>query len=861
MREWDDLKESSGLERLKEVHDRALEISAGVVGDPVSVENRGSLSEYGLPVKKRSNYAYYEGYSRLEVLFEKPEYSEGITGVGLLFTISDNIAIYSANSANIFDMFGEPLIFASDEHRRVIINITDPVIDTFDLDGLWVYGIPSDRQEHTWYCNIKPVRLVPQVLGRAPINSPFVAGGENRSDIHPRGEILGGTNKSVLKMYGLNNRGEVTDTLRNISSPEIMTHGERRRIEYNQDYFTGTDMVFRLQTAEEDQGKIFFTDSSKFGLTLVDTSPFSEPWTLLAMTYTKTSAEQGGGQAGVLDNDEGVLTEVKPVSAGVGKICFRDVTDRNLTVWATEPIVAVALEQNEDNHIDLRRNDQIKIEIIGKHFRMSRDRTFEIVEKDVLDITMSQADFRENVLGRTESSIPGIPDSLYLKFNEPGEYVLRISVIPSRARNRDNPPFEELTIIYPHLSITASGKDITEDEYSPKRDGEARIELIIESNENPNINNIHIEIKRNESDNNHTSFYPNSVVKTIEREIDNNSSELKFNWDGRDDFTERILLAGMYSVEMTASTLDGSNFTLSKNINVGKPVFGQLLVDLSDDESEAYMQYLESLHHENKINWDLIPYLDVKRDTRNFRWFYWPVQVLRSQLLLLQGDYDHRDVISGISAQNYVNEIENEFASVTTLAHHGVQNVLETPDVGFTRLAGDRLMAHCIGDANQYCINNLHCLNITCDNKTRDEKFLEDVLFAVAMGCRTAVGENSTADALINHGVNCVIATKRRVPVILGNFFLANLYERLSQGRTIEVAAEEAYRLALRHISAFYNNEDAEDLQDRFGNCHIDGQPFLNTYQNTIIILNNPNVNENVSGTSVLPARHGARVQ
>ncbi|MDG5817071.1 hypothetical protein QA601_18380, partial [Chitinispirillales bacterium ANBcel5] len=76
VREWGDLKESSGLERLKEVHDRALEISAGVVGDPVRVENHGTLHDYGLEEEKRMNYAFYEGYSRLKIFFELQDYEE-----------------------------------------------------------------------------------------------------------------------------------------------------------------------------------------------------------------------------------------------------------------------------------------------------------------------------------------------------------------------------------------------------------------------------------------------------------------------------------------------------------------------------------------------------------------------------------------------------------------------------------------------------------------------------------------------------------------------------------------------------------------------------------------------------------------
>ncbi|MDG5817104.1 hypothetical protein QA601_18545, partial [Chitinispirillales bacterium ANBcel5] len=108
VREWGDLRGSFGLERLKEVHDRALEISAGVVGDPVRVENHGTLSDFGKQISERKNYIFYEGYTRLHTVF-KEEYpiTEGnLSGIGMMIRISDNISLFQANmndTVNIFD--------------------------------------------------------------------------------------------------------------------------------------------------------------------------------------------------------------------------------------------------------------------------------------------------------------------------------------------------------------------------------------------------------------------------------------------------------------------------------------------------------------------------------------------------------------------------------------------------------------------------------------------------------------------------------------------------------------------------------------------------------------------------------------
>ncbi len=206
VRNWENIDSSAvGMPRLAELLERALAINGGDVVDPVYVKNYGTLSDYGQPEPKRKNYAFVEGYSRLYYEMDRSPYTTGQkSGAGLMFRISDNVELYTANMADTFNMFDEPFLSGgSTDSSRIIFRMNDTLIDTMDTNGVWVKGKELESGEKVWYCGMAGVRL-PIQGGPVPIRQQFAVNSEKAGKGDPQGTIVGGE-KSVLKVYEIVN--------------------------------------------------------------------------------------------------------------------------------------------------------------------------------------------------------------------------------------------------------------------------------------------------------------------------------------------------------------------------------------------------------------------------------------------------------------------------------------------------------------------------------------------------------------------------------------------------------------------------------------------------------------------------------
>jgi len=207
-------------------------------------------------------------------------------------------------------------------------------------------------------------------------------------------------------------------------------------------------------------------------------------------------------------------------------------------------------------------------------------------------------------------------------------------------------------------------------------------------------------------------------------------------------------------------------------------------------------------------------------------------------------------VLSGNThSESMLDSLNNSSAVFRLMGHHTLFEY-SGDTIGKTLFNGERLFAHCSEEFN-ICTDsfNTHCINFKCDGSERDSSYLDDVLFAALIGCRTGVGNHSTAQALVEQGVDCVLATKLRVPVSFMTFFNTFLWTHLNRGETVEKAAEAAYSDAINSMIQFTNMDDEEQLFEAFRD-KTTNERLLDTYANTIIIFNDKSV-------KLLPARYG----
>ena len=320
--------------------------------------------------KKKKNYAFYEGYTRLYYECEFLDYSSfEPCGAGIMFRISDNIELYTANMADTFNMFSEPFLGIDSTQRRLIIPVDDSLIlNAFD-NGLWVRGRNAKKEEETYYTGICAVRLpIQNIADTKPINTPFENNDERAGLEDPQGLIAGKMESNIFKMYALKlNPDNTEDTLYNVPDPEVLIHHERRIIEIDSN-FAGSNASFSFHVIGEDstEKKIFIEPVDEYRAVIRDTSQTSgktqvrvsnngllsyvgEKWILVSKIFS-VEAENGNLLKNGLVGHPFELSIVNVDSLRINEIDQMD--DEGFVTISTSSRVVI-LEKNSELGFDL----------------------------------------------------------------------------------------------------------------------------------------------------------------------------------------------------------------------------------------------------------------------------------------------------------------------------------------------------------------------------------------------------------------------------------------------------------------------------------------------------------------------------
>ena len=384
------------------------------------------------------------------------------------------------------------------------------------------------------------------------------------------------------------------------------------------------------------------------------------------------------------------------------------------------------------------------------------------------------------------------------------------------------------------------------------------------------IEKVNVVVKYDSTNNDHVRWYDtrvtNRVVWAAEQEILSTADNCEIIWSCRDSTQDsRLLLAGTYTIEITCETSRKCTFVIEKTILVDKPQLVSLGIRYVENPiSNEERALLRSLAESGDLNCDSIEFLTCGPLDYDYRYINeFNIGVEFSERI---NGFDKKLMYTGTPTNDILDTLEQISAAFRIFGHHGIgaYNGVET---GFWSFPDARKLLSNI-DPNFICgydSLNQYCLNGKCiDNSVvlRDSLYLDDVLLAVAMICRTDSGEISTASALINHGVDCVIGTRKKVLIIFSFFWNYYFWDFLNTNQdstdyTIRMATSDAYEKALNRLRGFYGFASIIELRNAIGIDPTDNNRYkLDTYENTISIRDRDMV-RTVSDQSFYPARYG----
>jgi hypothetical protein len=170
------------------------------------------------------------------------------------------------------------------------------------------------------------------------ISIPFTLTNKKPLESDPRGIVVGGAEKSIMKMCVLQGDTLHPDTIRNAADPGFMLHGQWRLIEYDTSYSEGIDLVFKAYAVDDrDMAKMWVTQSGKSAI-LKDTSTSVNKIIVCALEKAKVK---------IGNTVKNVTTRVMVKKARSRKIALHDVKNTVLKISTMQDqIVGVCIEKD-----------------------------------------------------------------------------------------------------------------------------------------------------------------------------------------------------------------------------------------------------------------------------------------------------------------------------------------------------------------------------------------------------------------------------------------------------------------------------------------------------------------------------------
>lgn len=266
-----------GIQRLRSMHNLVLDQNNGGIIDPVAVDNRGTCFERisQQQEQKRNNYAFYNGYSRIKWELTRPEYGSTGSGTGIMFRVSENIALFGARIEDGLVSFDTLPFLQGNQYRRIIYKADDAILNrlSHESQGIWAKGI-AGTGDAKFYIGIEPVRLPVTVIDSvAKIDSAFSLDSENKSTGDPEGKIIGGAEGNILKIYALGNTMDENSIIENTDESHLFLHGQKRKAVFDRTFLApGCAVNFQITGNEQYRDKIVLEDITDSAVILHDTS-------------------------------------------------------------------------------------------------------------------------------------------------------------------------------------------------------------------------------------------------------------------------------------------------------------------------------------------------------------------------------------------------------------------------------------------------------------------------------------------------------------------------------------------------------------------------------------------------------------
>ena len=509
-----------------------------------------------------------------------------------------------------------------------------------------------------------------------------------------------------------------------------------------------------------------------------------------------------------------------------------------------------------------------------------------LVDDEGIDITKKLTS-----LGSNQYSFNWEPTKPGLRKFRVGVRAKKGTCTASKEKKSTVQSLETLPCIVPQVSIKkitkGDGTEITSDNVVvPRIDGPFTVDVYAKTDNSEKPNSIKLTVtydKKGEPE--IAALYNNAdILRTVtyipESKADNCIYQI--TWDGRDEISNRIVPGGSYKINATAQFTKQATDT--RIIKVSAPVFTNYTCDYPGTAAADVAWYL-SCYDANTFEFNSEVHFLIEDPIREQK-FDWIRQfsIIGQTIPVNTYQIDHKT--DDVFTETMLGEMALNSGVFSYIGHAG--RMPASPYRGYLMFRGNWIYAECGADYAGYCgrtgIPDDICLEVDCSGKYRDDvctkdatkkkTYLDDMLLAVLVGCRTAaerdIDHQSVARRLQSHGVDCVIGSQRRLLTLIMNLWYYHFYEEAFETKlNIGDAAAQAYSYSLCDITYLFpdwssilnpggDDDDFLELQALMG-TDVDpetGETFnkIDTYGNSITILDN----EGVSNTSILPARFGA---